>query len=413
MNQNNNSVSQSLSFSDTSTNPCVYIGMCGSCQLGHMTYEEQLRHKTSSHIENFREFYDREFEIFSSTPVAFRARAEFKLYHNDGKVKYAMVDKDKSYLCVDKCLIVNEQIQTIMPKLLVSINNSEILLQRVFMVEFMTSEDEILVTLVYHKKLENDWIEEAKKLQEILNIKLIGRSRGQKIVLSDDFITNKLKIDNSCASALSSRKFNIIQKEGAFSQPNRYMNTQMVSWVLDNVSNSGDLCELYCGGGNFTLPLSTKFDKVLATEISKTSIASAKESCKLNDIDNIEFIRMSSEEFTSALKGEREFNRLKDVDLSKYSFSKLYPLPSTTYPLPHINYHLSTIFVDPPRSGLDNGTVELVSKFDTIIYISCSPDTLYRDIKVLSKTHNVIKFAFFDQFVWSEHIESGAILTKK
>lgn len=377
---------------------CKYIGKCGSCLLGGMTYQEQLDYKTKSHKQKFTEFYNGEFEVFSSPEVAFRSRAEFKLYHNDEKVSYAMVDRDKNYLCIDNCLIVNKQIQELMPKLLEKINNSDVLLQRVFMVEFITSIDEVLVTLVYHKKLENEWIEEAKKIQDELDIKLIGRSRGQKIVLSDDFIINKLKIENST--------FNIIQKEGAFSQPNRDMNTKMVSWVLDNISKNGDLCELYCGGGNFTLPLSTKFDKVLATEISKTSIASAKESCKLNGINNIEFIRMSSEEFTSALKGEREFNRLKDVDLSKYSFSNFYT-PST------INHQLSTIFVDPPRAGLDIGTTKLVSKFDTIIYISCSPDTLYRDLKVLHETHNIVKFAFFDQFVWSEHIESGVILQKK
>ncbi|QOG13260.1 tRNA (uridine(54)-C5)-methyltransferase TrmA [Arcobacter sp. FWKO B] len=378
---------------------CKYIGKCGSCLLGGMTYQEQLDYKIKSHKEKFMEFYNGEFEVFRSSEVSFRARAEFKLYHNDQKVSYAMVDRDKNYLCIDKCLIVNEQIQEFMPKLLEKINNSEVLLQRVFMVEFMTSEDEILVTLVYHKKLEDEWIKKAKQLQDELNIKVIGRSRGQKIVLDEDFITNKLHISDTI--------FSIIQKEGAFSQPNRYMNTQMVSWVLNNLSKNGDLCELYCGGGNFTLPLSKKFDKVLATEISKTSIASAKQSCDLNGIDNIEFIRMSSEEFTSALKGERIFNRLKDIDLSKYTFSNIFNSISTS------SYPSSTIFVDPPRAGLDIDTTKLVSKFDTIIYISCSPDTLYRDLKILNETHNIVKFAFFDQFVWSEHIESGAILIKK
>ena len=72
-----------------------------------------------------------------------------------------------------------------------------------------------------------------------------------------------------------------------------------------------DLCELYCGGGNFTIPLSKKFNKVLATEISKTSIKSALRNCALNNIENINFIRMSSEEFVEALNEVRVFNRLK------------------------------------------------------------------------------------------------------
>jgi tRNA (uracil-5-)-methyltransferase len=389
MNQNN---------SVSPTNPCKYIGICGSCQLGNMNYEEQLHHKTKQHIENFSHLYRGEFEFFSSPALSFRSRAEFKLYHHDGGLSYAMVDINKNYLQIDKCEIVNGQIQTIMPKLLAKLNSDEILKRKVFMAEFITSEDEILVTLAYHKKLDEEWIAKAKTIENELNIKLIGRSRGQKIVLSEDFITHKFTINDN--------QFKIIQKEAAFSQPNRYMNTKMVSWILNNVESKGDLCELYCGGGNFTLPLSTKFEQVLATEISKASIASAKESCELNNINNIEFIRMSSEEFTSALKGEREFNRLKDVDLSKYSFSNFH-IPST------INHQLSTIFVDPPRAGLDMGTTELVRNFDTIAYISCNPETLYRDLQSLSSTHKIVKFAFFDQFVWSEHIESGAILIRK
>ena len=70
--------------------------------------------------------------------------------------------------------------------------------------------------------------------------------------------------------------------------------------ITGNIDASDDLCELYCGGGNFTIPLSKKFNKVIATEISKTSIKSAKENCALNDVQNIDFIRMSSEEFVEA-----------------------------------------------------------------------------------------------------------------
>ncbi len=152
------------------------------------------------------------------------------------------------------------------------------------------------------------------------------------------------------------------------------------------------MCELYCGGGNFTIPLSQKFRKVLATEISKTSIKSALENCKLNNIENIDFIRMSAEDFVEALEEKREFRRLKDINLKSYNFS--------------------TIFVDPPRAGLDDTTRDLVKDFEKIIYISCNPQTLHRDLKFLTKTHKIINFALFDQFAYTEHIESGVFLNK-
>jgi tRNA (uracil-5-)-methyltransferase len=171
-------------------------------------------------------------------------------------------------------------------------------------------------------------------------------------------------------------------------------NIKMIEWVLENTSeSSSDLCELYCGGGNFTIPLSTKFNKVLATEISKTSIKSALRNCSLNEIDNIEFIRMSAEEFTEALEFKRDFRRLKDVDLKSYDFD--------------------TIFMDPPRAGLDDITRDLGKDFNKIIYISCNPETLHRDLQELTKTHKIVRFALFDQFSYTNHIESGVVLEKR
>jgi len=195
----------------------------------------------------------------------------------------------------------------------------------------------------------------------------------------------------------------MVYQEGSFTQPNTKANIKMITWVLDNITHGGDLCELYCGAGNFTIPLSKKFDKVLATEISKTSIRAAIQNCELNNVSNIVFIRMSSEEFVEALNDKREFRRLKDISLDDYSFKNQ----------PKKKKETTTIFVDPPRAGLDNTTRELVKRFDQIIYISCNPETLHRDLEELNKTHKIKHFALFDQFAYTNHIESGVILNKK
>lgn len=68
--------------------------------------------------------------------------------------------------------------------------------------------------------------------------------------------------------------------------------------------------------------------------------------------------------------------------------------------------------MDPPRAGLDDTTRDLAKDFEQIIYISCNPETLHRDLKILSKTHKIAKFALFDQFAYTNHIESGVILNK-
>ncbi|MDX4069432.1 tRNA (uridine(54)-C5)-methyltransferase TrmA [Aliarcobacter skirrowii] len=374
---------------------CKYFGLCASCTLYNKTYEEQLNYKIAREKDRFSSLIDFSkiaLDIIKSKDSNFRNRAEFRVWwekdENEQKdiLTYAMNDFNKEILKIDSCEIVSEDIKNLMPKLLTELEKSMILSFRLFAIEFLVSStSDMLVTLIYHKKLEDEWINLAKQIEQKLNIKIIGRSRKQKIVLSSDYINESLNING--------QEFKFAYEENGFTQPNTSVNIKMIEWVLNNTKDSNkDLCELYCGGGNFTIPLSKKFSKVLATEISKTSIKSALRNCALNNIENINFIRMSSEEFVEALNEVRAFNRLKNIDLKSYDFD--------------------TIFMDPPRSGLDDTTRALAKNFTNIIYISCNPQTLHRDLEELLQTHKVLRFALFDQFAYSEHIESGVILKK-
>ena len=194
--------------------------------------------------------------------------------------------------------------------------------------------------------------------------------------------------------AVTGDEFHYQQVENSFTQPNAEVCSKMLNWACACAENlGGDLLELYCGNGNFTLPLAKYFDRVLATEISKTSVASANYNIDLNNNRNITVVRLSSEEFTQAYQGVRPFRRLKDISLGDYNFS--------------------TVFVDPPRAGLDQQTCELVSGFENILYISCNPDTLADNLKHLSKTHRISRFALFDQFPYTHHAECGVLLQRK
>jgi tRNA (uracil-5-)-methyltransferase len=102
------------------------------------------------------------------------------------------------------------------------------------------------------------------------------------------------------------------QVENSFTQPNAAMNIQMLEWAIDATKGAtGDLLELYCGNGN-SLALARNFERVLATEIAKPSVAAAQYNIAANHIDNVQIIRMSAEEFTQAMNGVREFNRLQE-----------------------------------------------------------------------------------------------------
>ncbi|WP_152057255.1 tRNA (uridine(54)-C5)-methyltransferase TrmA [Aliarcobacter butzleri] len=370
---------------------CNYFGICASCTLFDKTYEEQLNYKIQREKERFSNFTNIDFDIIKSNESNFRNRAEFRIWWEKGEnnkeiLSYAMNDFKKNILKINSCEMVSHHIKELMPKLLDELQNDLELSFKLFAVEFLgSSTKDMLVTLIYHKKLEESWIQKAKEIEKRLNIKIIGRSKKQRLVLTNDYINETLNISN--------QNFFFAYEENGFTQPNTNVNVQMIEWVLENTQNSSkDLCELYCGGGNFTIPLSTKFRKVLATEISKTSIKSALRNCSLNKIESISFIRMSAEDFVQALNKVRAFNRLKDINLDDYEFD--------------------TIFMDPPRSGLDDTTRNLAKDFENIIYISCNPETLHRDLEELTKTHKIEKFALFDQFAFTNHIESGVILRK-
>lgn len=371
---------------------CKYFSKCASCTLYDKNYEQQLEYKVQREKQRFSQFELTKIDIIKSEEQNFRTRAEFRIWknfdeNNNSTISYAMNDFDKKALEINSCKIVSQDIANLMPRLLAKLQENEELKYKLFAVEFLNSStNDMLVTLIYHRKLEENWLQKAKQLQEQLNIKIIGRSKKQKEVLTNDFIEETLSIND--------KPFYFQYKEGGFTQPNTKVNIQMIQWVLQNTKKSeNDLCELYCGGGNFTIPLSQKFRKTLATEISKTSIKTALTNCTLNDIKNIDFIRMSAQEFVEALEEKRQFRRLKDIDLKSYNFD--------------------TIFVDPPRAGLDDTTRALSKQFDNIIYISCNPETLHRDLEELIKTHEIQKFALFDQFAYTNHIECGVILKRK
>jgi len=374
---------------------CKHFGSCGSCGLFDISYEEQLRQKEQRVSTLLAPFYNEKLEVFDSPTSHYRARSEFRIWHDGDKCDYAMsklpVDgvREKGAISISECPKVIEPIEKRMWKLLEKINAStEVLKRKLFAVEFLaTTTDECLITMLYHRKLDDVWSEEAKVLESALDCKIMGRSRKQKVLLSDEFVTEKLDIDG--------KTFTYIQYESGFTQPNPVVNLKMIEWAITQAKQVGygDFLEAYCGLGNFTLPLSHYFDKVLATEISKGSIKAALENCALNDIHNITFARLASEEMTEALNGKREFTRLKDIDLKSYNFS--------------------TVLVDPPRAGLDEGTIELISNIENIIYISCNPDTLARDLETLIKTHSVVEAAIYDQFPHTSHVESGVFLRKK
>ena len=327
--------------------------------------------------------YNLDFEFFYSKQDSYRNRAEFSIFHKDDEIFYAMFDKKEKYIIKDFAL-ADEKIRDLMPLLLAKLNEKQKLRQRLFAVEFLSTKHDLSATLLYHKNIE-EIKKELDELSRELDLKLIARSKGKKLVFKDEILRQSLNIN--------SKTFHYIYNNDCFVQANTDINEKMISYVKNKLEKEKrkDLLELYCGYGNFTIPLASLFDKILAVELSKKNIEFALKNCELNGIKNINFARVSSEELYKALKKEREFFRLRAVNLDNFCFSH--------------------ILVDPPRAGLSKEVIELVRSYENIVYVSCNPLSLIKNLQEL-KEYKVKNLAFFDQFASTKHLECVAFLRK-
>ncbi|MFK3769351.1 tRNA (uridine(54)-C5)-methyltransferase TrmA [Pseudomonas putida] len=352
-------------------------------------YDAQLQAKVTRLRELLAPFGAPQPAVFDSPREHYRLRAEFRLWREDGQRHYAMFapgEKHKAIL-IDDFPIASERINALMPRLKAAWQASEELSNRLFQVEFLTTlASDAMVTMCYHRPLDEAWEVAARQLAEELGVSLIGRSKGKRLVIGRDYAMEKLDV--------AGRVFSYRQPEGAFTQPNGAVNQKMLSWAYDAIGErDDDLLELYCGNGNFTLPLATRVRQVLATEISKTSVNAALSNLEENAVNNVRLVRLSAEELTQALNEVRPFRRLEGIDLKSYAFG--------------------TVFVDPPRAGMDPDTCELTRRFERILYISCNPETLAANIEQLQDTHRIERCALFDQFPYTHHMETGVLLVRR
>jgi len=354
-------------------------------------YDSQLLEKITTLETLFQELEMPEVEVFESAVSNYRMRAEFRVWHDGDVMYYAMFDsKDpRKPIRVDQFPVASTLINQLMPQLLDAVKEVPVLRHKLFQVDFLTTQTgEALISLLYHKPIDEEWKDAAQGLYEQFPAcHIVGRSRKKKMVLTRDFVLETLTVYG--------KKYHYQQVENSFTQPNVGISEKMLEWSLDvTKGDSGDLLEMYCGNGNFSIPLARQFDRVIATEISKVSVNSAQLNIALNGMKNVSVVKMASEDVSAALNGESELPK----QLVEAGMESLSP---------------NVVLVDPPRAGLDDATVELVRKVDKILYVSCNPETLKNNLISLMRTHKVERYAIFDQFPYTHHIECGVYLSRR
>lgn len=312
---------------------CPYTNICGGCNLNHMKYEDENKFKEDKVKDLINKFSNLDENLVKD--IVYKDEYNYRnkvIFHIKKKKLGFYKKKSNDIVQIDKCLLLDNKINEIIPKLKEIIKESNI--------------DKIEV------KVSND---------------------SKEILLSTDK-------DKNIITNISNYKY--ILSSNTFFQVNKYVTELLYNEILENIKKykSKNVLDLYCGSGTIGIYISKYVNKILGVEINKQSIIDANKNKKLNNIKNIKFIE------------GKVFDIIKDIK-DKYD----------------------TIIIDPPRSGLDKDTINSILKINpkTIIYVSCDPTTLSRDLNILKDKYNIEYIKPFNMFPKTYHVECITVLRNR
>ena len=324
------------------------------------------------------EHYKNNIAINLSPSYGYRSRCEFGYKNNF----YTMYSPLGDIIYLDTFKVARPSIQTLMPKLLNQIDKSNVLKTKLFQINFRSNrKNRVLVSLIYHKLLDDKIKGLADKIANILDISINLRSKNNLYSTHCDLLEDDIENLETI----------LYQTDQSFYQPNYFHMPEMVTKAMSFIKDPKDLLELYCGSGTFSLPMRKLFNKIFATENNRQSIRCLNKSIDEQNIKNIFHARLSAEEVSELFAG-RVFKRMNGINISDFNFSH--------------------VLVDPPRAGLDKDVISLISKFKNIIYISCNYETYERDVKNL-KGFTIKNIEIFDQFPNTKHLEIVSLLSRE
>ena len=375
---------------------CTTFDKCGGCDLRHIAYSETLKIKQEKVQNLVNKMLKNKVKVNETVgmenPTFYRNKAIYPVTQ-DKKVGI-FAKRSHNIIPINECKIQTKISQEISKYILDnwkdSIYDEETgkALLRNIMVREGFKTDEIMLVLVQNGeknvfetnsklKIENV-IKEFPKIKTIvINVNTektnVVLSRKNIIVYGDGTITDRL----------GDYEFKI--SPNSFYQVNPVQTEKLYNLAIEGAKLKKDdiLCDLYCGIGTIGIFASKYVKKVYGVEIVEEAIKDAKQNAEINNVDNIEFIQ-------------------GDVEVA---FDKM--LDNGVKP--------SVVIVDPPRKGLDSKTDQNLCnlKLDRLVYVSCNPATLMRDLQVLEDVYKIDSITPVDNFCYSSHIECVAVLEIK
>lgn len=333
---------------------CPYFDICGGCTLQNISYEDTINYKYNK-VKNL--FKKNKIDInptIIKNPSPFNYRNKISLKVVDKKIGF-YEESTHNIVEINECIIASDAINKTIPLISeFNIINGSITIR-------CNKNDEILIILESNDKLNID-INYLKS-----KIKLVGIVINKETYYGDNFLIENI---NDYFYKIS---------YDSFFQVNPYVASILFNEVSKRINEEDTVLDLYCGVGTLSLN-AYRAKEVIGVEIVENAILNAILNARINKIDNVKFI-----------------------------------LNDSTKAIVKLNKKFSKVIVDPPRSGLTKTIIENILKVnpEEVIYVSCDPATLVRDILLFFDKYRISEAIIFDMFSYTYHVETMIVLKRK
>lgn len=341
---------------------CPYYDFCGGCNIMHLPYNEQLKFKQEKIQNIISKYLNDNIKInniiSSDLNFNYRNKVTFQVKEKVGFYKNNTYD----IINVENCLISNKLINNSIKYL------KQLELKNIKKITCRTGSNQLMIII---------------EIKNIKNIKNINLNIEPLKEIADSIY---LKIDNEYKLLFGNKNifetldnYKYVISPDSFFQINTNTCLKLYNKVKEYIGKNKNIIDLYCGTGSIGIFINEN-NNVLGVEINDSAIKDAIINKRINNLKNINFICGDS--------GKK---------------------------LKKLNFNPDIIIVDPPRNGLNQETINNILKFNAkkIIYVSCDPMTLARDLKIFSKNYNILEITPFDMFPNTHHVECVSLLNLK
>ncbi len=349
---------------DRITPICPYYKECGGCDLMHMSYEKELSFKAEKIKEIMHKFARLDTSLIQpilscNNITSYRNKVTFKVENKIGFYR----KKTNHIIAVEKCIHAHPLINELLELL-----RESVVLQNVYEFVIRVSEStlETMLILKVNADIDEDYF--IHTLETFVTTLVVFQDNRYSILIGNGHIREKI-----------GNKMYVISADSFFQ-----VNTKGAKKIYDKVlefleiTEKDTILDLYCGTGTIGIYIADKAKEVCGIEKNKYAILDAYKNKKINQTSNIDFECKDAARVTMSDK-------------------------------------MSKVIVDPPRAGLDPKTVDFLlnTRPKTIVYVSCDPVTLARDIALLRKRYKVKEIVPIDMFPRTQHVECVCLLEKK